>query len=70
MSESRDKIQIEEAAALLKAMVILWNALPDEGKEKVRQEHPDVADAAQDVAKLVEEQEKGQAGEQGQKNDD
>jgi hypothetical protein len=67
MSDSDDKSTAEEAAALLKALEILWNAMPDDAKERVRQEHPDVADAAEDVANLVRK-EQNQSQSEGQED--
>ena len=56
MSQSSNKPEAAEAAALMKTIQILWGAMPDDGKERIRQEHPDVADAAENVTKLVEKE--------------
>jgi 2-oxo-4-hydroxy-4-carboxy--5-ureidoimidazoline (OHCU) decarboxylase len=63
MSEASDKPEAVEAAALLKAIEILWDAMPEDARGRVREEHPDVADAAENVANLVEtQQDEGQSG--------
>jgi hypothetical protein len=66
MNDSSDKPDAEEAAALLQALAILWNAMPDDAKERVRQEHSDVADAAEDVANLVRKEQSQSDGEEKQ----
>jgi hypothetical protein len=56
MSQSNDKPEAVEAAALMKAIEILWDAMPDDGRDRVRQDHPDVAEAAENVANLVKKE--------------